>query len=228
MPVIPLSGPLALDHVDDWVFDLDNTLYSGDCRLFHQIDRRMGEYVGQLLGLDADAARRVQKDYFRTYGTTLRGLMLNHGVAPQAYLDYVHDIDLTVIPPNPALDAALAALPGRKTIFTNADAPHAERVVERLGIACHFHAIFDIHAAGFVPKPEDEVYDRFIARHAIEATRAALFEDTAANLAPAAARGMTCLLVTPGEAGVKNDREAPHIHHVVDNLAAFLTGCRRD
>ncbi len=217
--------PPALDHVESWVFDLDNTLYSADSRLFHQIDRRMGEYVARLLGLDAEAARRVQKDYYRTYGTTLRGLMLNHGIAPTAYLDYVHDIDLGAIPPAPALDAALARLPGAKVIFTNATAAHAERVIERLGIARHFRAIFDIRAADYVPKPEAEVYDRFVAAHGIPPRRAVLFEDTAANLAPAAALGMTCVLVTPGEDGVANDPHGPHVHHVTDDLAGFLAGC---
>lgn len=220
------ANPLPrLAHIETWAFDLDNTLYSADCRLFHQIDRRMGEYVSKLLGLDAEAARRVQKEYFRTYGTTLRGLMLRHGVEPRGYLDFVHDIDLTVVAPNPALDAALESLPGTKVIFTNACEPHARRVIERLGIARHFRAIFDIHCAEYVPKPEAEVYARFVAAHCAAPERAALFEDTAANLAPAAALGMTCVLVTPGEDGVINDRAAPHVHHVTDDLAGFLSLC---
>ena len=214
--------PTVPDDVETWIFDLDNTLYSADCRLFHQIDKRMGEFVSRLLGLDAEEARKVQKKYFRDYGTTLRGLMLNHGIDPMPYLDYVHDIDLSVIPPAPALDAALKALPGTKVIFTNASRDHALKVTERLGIAHHFDGIFDIHAAGYVPKPEAEVYHRFVAAHGVAPGRAVLFEDTAANLAPAAALGMTCVLVTPGEDGVANDRRAPHIHHVTDDLAGFL------
>lgn len=219
-PVRPAAT--ALPQVDTWIFDLDNTLYPAGCRLFHQIDRRMGEYIGGLFGLDATAARKLQKDYFRAYGTTLRGLMVNHKVDPHHYLDFVHDIDLAVMDPAPALDGALARLPGRKVIFTNASRNHAEAVIARLGIARHFEAIFDIHDADYVPKPEPETYDRFIALHAILPARAALFEDTAANLAPAHARGMATVLVTPGEDGVENDAGGPHIHHVAPDLAAFL------
>ena len=222
-----LPPALALAHDDTWVFDLDNTLYPAGCQLFHQVDRRMGEYIARMFGLDAGAARKLQKDYFRTYGTTLHGLMVNHEVDPHDYLDFVHDIDLAVMDPAPDLDAAIAALEGRKVIFTNASRNHAEAVIERLGIARHFDGIFDIHDAAYVPKPEPETYDRFIAAHAIAPGRAVLFEDTAANLAPAHARGMATVLVTPGEDGVTNDAAAPHVHHVADDLAAFLAALKK-
>ena len=153
--------------VEHWVFDLDNTLYSAQCRIFHQIDRRMGEFIAGLLGLAYEDARRLQKKYFHTYGTTLRGLMNNHQVDPSAYLEFVHDIDLTAVAPDLALDAALARLPGIKVIFTNASRGHAEQVIRALGVARHFAAIFDIQDAGYLPKPEPETYDRFIARHRI-------------------------------------------------------------
>jgi putative hydrolase of the HAD superfamily len=229
MPDRPASSNVtaALAHVDTWVFDLDNTLYPATCNLFHQIDRRMGQYIADLLGLDAVAARKLQKDYFRTYGTTLRGLMVNHRVDPRAYLDFVHDIDLAVMDPAPVLDAALAGIEGRKIIFTNASRAHAEAVIRRLGIDRHFDAIFDIHDALYVPKPEEETYDRFIAAHGIVPRGTALFEDTAANLAPAHARGMATVLIRPGEDGVENDSTAAHVHHVADDLAAFLRGLAR-
>ena len=223
MTAIDRPTPLAtLDHVETWVFDLDNTLYPADCALFHQVDRRMGEFISGYFGLDSVAARRMQKDYYRTYGTTLRGLMLKHAIDPRHYLDFVHDIDLTVMDPAPQLDAALAALEGRKVIFTNASRRHAEAVIDRLGIARHFDGIFDIHDARYVPKPEPEVYDLFLASQGVAAAAAALFEDTAANLAPAHDRGMATVLVVPGEDGVVNDAAQPHIHHVADDLAAFL------
>ncbi len=212
----------AAGDIEHWIFDLDNTLYPARCRLFHQIDRRMGDYIAGLLGLAYEDARRLQKEYFRTFGTTLRGLMTHHGVDPAEYLDFVHDIDLTAIGPDPALDRAIGELPGTKVIFTNADRRHANQVIERLGIARHFTGIFDIFDAGFVPKPAPEIYDLFIARHRVRPERAVLFEDTAANLAPAAALGMTTVLVTPGEDGVVNDAEAAHVHHVTDDLAAWL------
>jgi putative hydrolase of the HAD superfamily len=213
--------------VEHWVFDLDNTLYPAQCRLFHQIDRRMGEFIAGLLGLAYEDARRLQKEYFHTYGTTLRGLMTHHQVDPSAYLEFVHDIDLTVIAPDLTLDAALARLPGIKVIFTNADRTHAEQVIGRLGVARHFTAIFDIHDAGYVPKPEPETYDRFVARHGITPQQSVLFEDTAANLRPAAALGMTTVLVTPGEEGVVNEEDGDHIHHVTDNLAGWLENAAR-
>lgn len=213
--------------MEHWVFDLDNTLYSAECRLFHQIDRRMGEFIAGLLDLPYDEARRLQKHYFRTYGTTLRGLMTHHRVDPEEYLDFVHDIDLTAIDPDPALDRAIAGLPGTKVIFTNADRSHAAQVIERLGIARHFTGIFDIFDAKFVPKPDPGIYELFVARHGIRPDRAVLFEDTAANLAPAAALGMTTVLVTPGEEGVSNDEDAGHVHHVTDDLAAWLEAAGR-
>jgi putative hydrolase of the HAD superfamily len=219
MPTRPLP---TTRHIETWAFDLDNTLYPADCALFHQVDRRMGEYIGTLFGLEYAAARKMQKDYYRTYGTTLRGLMTNHNIDPHAYLDFVHDIDLTVMDPDMALDAALSRLPGNKVIFTNASRRHAEAVTERLGIRHHFDGIFDIHDAAYVPKPAPEIYGQFIKAHGITPERTVLFEDTAANLAPAAALGMTTVLVRPGEAGVENDAGAKHIHHVTDNLAAWL------
>ncbi|MDX1484692.1 MAG: pyrimidine 5'-nucleotidase [Alphaproteobacteria bacterium] len=211
-----------MDTVEHWVFDLDNTLYSADCRLFHQIDRRMGEFIGARFDLGYEDARRLQKSYFRRYGTTLRGLMTNHGVDPAAYLEFVHDIDLSVIDPCPALDQALDRLSGVKVIFTNASRDHALQVIERLGIARHFEGIFDIHDADYLPKPEPETYDLFLSRHRVTPERSVLFEDTAANLKPAADRGMTTVLVTPGEDGVSNDQAADHVHHVTDDLAGWL------
>ncbi len=209
--------------VTHWVFDLDNTLYPAHNRLFQQVDRRMGEYVAGLLDLDFDDARRLQKHYFRTFGTTICGLMKEHQADPTAFFDYVHDIDLTVLDPDPLLDRALGRLKGDKTIFTNANRGHAENVVERLGIARHFDGIFDILDAGYVPKPAPDTYDRFIARHNVTPGNAVLFEDTAANLKPAAAMGMTTVLIVPGEDGVANDTVADHIDHVTDDLAGWLT-----
>src|SRR5215470_11101633 len=151
----PLAQPRHLrsvDHVTDWVFDLDNTLYPARCNLFAQVDRRIGLFIEGLLGLEQGPARELQKRYFREHGTTLRGLMTHHGIDPRAFLDFVHEIDLAPVPPSPALDAALAALPGRKFIFTNGSVAHADRVMGRLGVAHHFEGIFDIVAADYLPK----------------------------------------------------------------------------
>ena len=174
--------------IETWIFDLDNTLYPARCRLFDQIDLRMGSFIAELLGVDRVAAKAVQKDYFYRYGTTLRGLMLEHGVAPDAFLDYVHDIDHSPVPADEPLARALEALPGRKLIFTNGTVAHAEKVLARLGVGSHFTGIFDIVHSDFIPKPQLEPYEKFLAVHAVEPRRAAMFEDIARNL--------DCLLYT--------------------------------
>jgi len=214
-PRIPRAGAL-----DSWVFDLDNTLYSVDCDLFAQIDARMGQYISTLLGVDRAEARVIQKRYFREHGTTLRGLMLDHGIDPEHYLDFVHDIDLSPVPPAPALADALDRLGGRKLVFTNGSAAHAARVLARLGIAERFEAVFDIAAAGWLPKPHPDAYRRMLTALGVRARTAALVEDSVANLAPAAALGMTTVWVRPGRG---EDGEPPdHVHHVTDDLAAWL------
>ncbi|HZD24916.1 MAG TPA: pyrimidine 5'-nucleotidase, partial [Alphaproteobacteria bacterium] len=172
----------AVGDIEVWIFDLDNTLYPAHCDLFSQVSRRMGEYIADLLDIDLEGARAVQKDYFRRHGTTLRGLMLEHGMDPLPFLDYVHDIDLSVLPANQPLDRALARLPGRKLIFTNGSARHAERVTRQLGIEHHFDAVFDIVAADYVPKPEPAVYAALVAAHAVPVARTVMAEDMPRNL----------------------------------------------
>ncbi len=214
----------ALLHADTWVFDLDNTLYSGVHGLFEQIDRRMKAYLAQFLDIDEDAAYRVQKTYFREYGTTLRGMMLNHAMDPKPYLDFVHDIDISAIPAAPELDAQLARLTGRKVIFTNADMPHVERVLARLGIADHFDGVFDIFHADFIPKPEPEVYDTLVKRFAFDPQRAVMVEDIARNLEPAAALGMATVWVKPvTDCEVCNEQpNGTHVDFETDDLTAWL------
>jgi putative hydrolase of the HAD superfamily len=211
-----------LGGVEVWVFDLDNTLYPASCRLFDQVEQRIGEFVAAHLGLDAVEARRVQKQYFHTYGTTMRGMMEHHGVTPDAFLDYVHAIDLSPVMASPALDTALDRLPGRKVVFTNGSTAHAERVLGRLGVRHHFDGIFDIVAADYVPKPEPVTYDRMVARHGIAPRRAAMLDDLPRNLAPAAAMGMTTVLVKSDGDGAEDGAEGDHIHHVTDDLVAWL------
>jgi len=209
-------------EVETWIFDLDNTLYPASCNLFAQVDARMSGFIQELLALDPVEARRVQKLYFREHGTTLRGLMNHHQVDPRAFLDYVHDIDFSVIPQAPGLEAALARLAGRKLVFTNATVPYAERVLGRLGITHHIEAIFDIVAADYRPKPEPDCYHQLVQAHGIDPRRAVLVEDIARNLAPAAALGMTTVWV-PNEADWSRDgAEDGHVHHVAEDLAAWL------
>jgi putative hydrolase of the HAD superfamily len=221
-------GPSNLARVRDWVFDLDNTLYPRTSRLFDQVDQRMGSFLAEQFGLDRAAAREMQKRYFHQYGTTLRGLLLHHPeVDPHHYLDYVHELDLTVIPPAPDLDAALEALPGRKLVFTNGSLGHAEKVLARLGIAHHFADIFDVAAAEFLCKPDPDCYRRMMEAHGVTPTAAALFEDTLINLPPAAALGMTTILVTPLEnpaTPVPAPSPEGPVHYVTDDLPGWLRG----
>lgn len=197
----PIPDPVLHDRlrsVQTWLFDMDNSLYPTSANLFAQIDRRMEAYVGRLLGLGPVEAREVQKRYFYEHGTTLRGLMSSHDVAPRAFLDFVHDIDLSVLTPDPMLIGALERLPGRKIVFTNGDAAYAERVLESLGIGHLFEAIHDIEAMDWHPKPDPRAYAGLCAQHGVDPTRALFADDMASNLEPAKELGMLTLWVNNG------------------------------
>jgi putative hydrolase of the HAD superfamily len=209
-------------HVDVWIFDLDNTLYPARCNLFQQIDRRMGEFIAQSLAVSYDEAKTIQKSFWRRHGTTLRGLMLEHAVAPDAFLDYVHQIDLSVLPESPSLSQALDRLPGRKVIFTNGTKRHAERVTRRLGIQDHFEAVFDIVDSEYLPKPHPVPYDVLVARHGVDPRRAVMVEDIARNLRPAHALGMTTVWVPTESPSSRDGAEDGHIHYVTEDLASWL------
>lgn len=211
-----------LAHVDVWVFDLDNTLYPASCNLFAQVEALIGRFIEEFLKIDAASARALQKKYYREHGTTLHGLMKHHGCDPTAFLEYVHAIDLTPVQPSPALDAALARLPGRKLIFTNGSVRHAENVVNRLGVGHHFEAVFDIVAAEYCPKPDPRTYDAMLRRHGIEPRTASMFEDLPQNLVPAHALGMTTVLVKTDAEWAQDGAQGDHIHHVCDDLVSWL------
>ncbi len=222
----------GFERTEAWIFDLDNTLYPADCNLFAQVDRKMGEYIARYLGVPFAYARHLQKSYYRQFGTTLSGLMQVHRMDPQAFLDYVHDLDLSVVAQHPELAAAIAALPGRKFIFTNGSHAHAERVAGKVGILHLFDGIFDIVAADYVPKPVPACYDMFLTLHGVEAAASAMFEDMPHNLEAPHALGMTTVLVRsdydhdhPVQKAMRAWREPPeHVHHMTDDLAVFLKG----
>ncbi|MEM7776091.1 MAG: pyrimidine 5'-nucleotidase [Pseudomonadota bacterium] len=212
-----------------WVFDLDNTLYPADCNLFAQVDQRMTAFIAEHIGIPATYARHLQKSYYRQYGTTLAGLMKIHGMKPDHFLDYVHDIDLTPVPEHPELAEAIAALPGRKLIFTAGSRKHAENVAGKLGILHLFEDIMDVVATDFVPKADADAYDRLISRHGVIGQESAMFEDMPHNLEPAHVIGMTTVLVHsnypdhPVQQHMRRWTEAPeYIHHVTTDLQGFL------
>jgi putative hydrolase of the HAD superfamily len=215
--------------IDTWVFDLDNTLYPHHVNLWHQVDARIGEFVSAWLKIPADQARVIQKDYYRRYGTTMRGMMTEHGVHADDYLAYVHQIDHSPLQPNPAMGAAIARLPGRKLILTNGSTEHAAKVLQRLGLAAHFEAVFDIIAAELEPKPAPRTYQKFLRDHEVDPQTSAMFEDLARNLVVPHQLGMTTVLVVPDGTRqvVREDwelegRGAPHVDHVTDDLTGFL------
>ncbi|WP_370170796.1 pyrimidine 5'-nucleotidase [Sphingobium abikonense] len=212
----------ALSHVDSWIFDLDNTLYPAKADLFALIDVKMGEYIQGLLGCNPVLARETQKRYFIEHGTTLSGLMHHHGIEPREFLDYVHDISMERLEVDPALNAAIGALPGRKLIFTNGDADYAGRVLEKLGLSDAFELIHDIHACQYVPKPDPSGYDALCKIHDIDPARAAFFEDMARNLRPAKAIGMATIWVNNGSEAGNHDHHPDFIDFETDHLTPFL------
>jgi len=224
------AGDLVVFHgVEAWIFDLDNTLYPRATNVFRQVDERIRLYVRELLNVDEAEAEKIQKNFYKVHGTTLRGLMLNHNVDPDAFLEFVHKIDHSVVKPDPALGRALKRLPGKKYIFTNGSRQHAEKVAERIGVTDHFDDIFDIVAADLVPKPERETYDRFVKRFAVKPERAAMFEDLTRNLVVPKSVGMkTVLVVPPGTREVFHGeweyegRDDDHVDFVTDDLARFV------
>ena len=228
MPKASRPTPRGFDQVATWVFDLDNTLYPHHL-LWQQVDDRIRNFITEFLKVSHDEAFRIQKDYYKRYGTTMRGLMTEHGLNPDDYLEYVHQIDHSPLEPNPALGSALEQLPGRKLILTNGTRKHADAVMKRLQIDRHFEDVFDIAAADLDPKPLPQVYKRFLARHAVDPGKAAMFEDLARNLQVPHALGMTTVLVVPaGQREVFREdwelegRDELHVDHVTDDLTGFL------
>ncbi|MCP8940984.1 pyrimidine 5'-nucleotidase [Alsobacter sp. SYSU M60028] len=225
----PFNAVPGFDHVETWIFDLDNTLYPSHCRLWPQVDERITLFIGELFGLDGMSARALQKYYYTRYGTTLKGLMDEHAISPDEFLEFAHEIDLSLLDPDPDLGRAIEELPGRKLILTNGSRRHAENVAGKLGIRDHFEEIFDIAAADFVPKPEARTYERFLELHGVDPARAAMFEDLAKNLVVPHALGMRTVLVLPRtpdpfrEAHEQEAVEAPFVDHSTTDLTSFLS-----
>ena len=228
MPNSSRPTPRGFGKVETWVFDLDNTLYPHHL-LWQQVDDRIRNFIAEFLKVPHDEAFRIQKDYYKRYGTTMRGLMTEHGLNPDDYLEYVHQIDHSPLEPNPALGAALKKLPGRKLILTNGTRKHADAVMKKLEVHEHFEDVFDIVAAELDPKPLPQIYKRFLARHDVDPAKAAMFEDLARNLEVPHALGMTTVLVVPAgtrevfrEQWELEGRDEAHVDHVTENIVTFI------
>lgn len=210
----------AFAHVDCWVFDLDKTLYPPDDQVFDQIGDLMTLFIARTLGVDPDRASRIRDEYWHRYGTTLAGLMAEHGVEPEAFMIAVHEVDMGHMRPDPALRAAIAALPGKRVVYTNGSEPYAHRILAARGLTGVFDAVYGVEHAGYVPKPEQAAFEAVFALGGIAPERGAMFEDDVRNLTVPHALGMRTVHVAP-EALAQD-----HVHHHTDDLAGFLSQLR--
>ncbi|MCF8471801.1 MAG: pyrimidine 5'-nucleotidase [Sphingomonadaceae bacterium] len=212
----------SFEHIDNWIFDLDLTLYGPEANIMAQVRDRIALYVERFFKIDSDAAHQIRHAYWKKYGTTLGGLMTEHAVDPHGYLDFVHDVDMTLLQPAAELRSHIEALPGRKLIFTNADAPYAHRVLAARGLDDVFEDIFDIHRMQHLPKPASASYDRLCTELHIDPVRALFVEDSAHNLGPAKALGMTTIWVNHDIEADSSGAE-PFIDHKITDLSAWLS-----
>ena len=227
-----MSAPSPnLSHIDAWIFDLDNTLYSGDVEFFSQIDKKMTAFISDYLSLPKIEARVLQKQYLAKYGTSLAGLMNVHNMDPAEFLHHVHDIDLSVLRPDPQMRRGINKLTGRKFIFTNGSRQHAKNVGDRLGISDLFDGIFAIEDTGYIPKPQQAPYEQFVSAFDINPARAFMAEDTVRNLEIPKSMGMSTLLITsdmdwshePKESRPHSGKNVPsYVDMHTNDLAAWL------
>ncbi|MFM9897434.1 pyrimidine 5'-nucleotidase [Sphingorhabdus sp.] len=215
-----MQSPFA--HIDTWIFDLDLTLYGPEANIMAQVRDRIALFVEKHFNIGSDEAHKIRHTYWKKYGTTLGGLMAEHKVDPNGYLDFVHDVDMDLLRPDADLRRQIISLPGRKLIFTNADAPYAERVLAARGLDNLFEDIFDIHRMQHVPKPAVESYDSLCAQLDINPARALFVEDSAHNLVPAKVLGMTTIWVNHGTEAVSSDTEQ-YIDHEIADLNDWLS-----
>lgn len=218
--------PPTLDHVETWVFDLDLTLYAPEHNIMQQIRDRIALYVEDYFQVSAERSHEIRHAYWRKYGTTLGGMMAEHGVEPHGYLDFVHDVDLSLLAPCARLNSAIAALPGRKLIFTNADAPYAERVLAAIGLKGAFEDIFDIHRMEHRPKPAPESYTAFCDAMEVEASTALFIEDSVHNLEPAKSLGMTTIWINHAADAESGGARPHYVDHEISDLADWLVALK--
>ena len=223
-----------MKNVSNWVFDLDNTLYKAECGLFDKVHILMGRFIEEKLNLDSGAAQALRSKYYNQYGTTLRGLMIEHQINPDEYLDYVHQINYDVVEPNENLRDTIKKLPGKKFIFTNANYGHVEKVLEKLHMTDLFNGYFDISESDYLPKPHKEIYEAFQNKFNLDNSSTAMFEDLHINLREPSALGWQTVWVTNNieynlnkDVNLREDiqkimNEKKYISHVTDNLENFL------
>ena len=205
-----------------WLFDLDNTLYSGKTKVFEQVEKKMSKYISDKLSVSIKKAKKIQKNYFYEYNTTLNGLIKNHKIDPDEFLEFVHDIDIDFLQKDLKLSKEIEKLVGKKIIFTNGSRKHALNVTKRIGIDQHFDDIFDIVDSNFMPKPFMEPYKKLVEKHKIDPKLSVLVEDIARNLKPAYEMGMKTVWIENDEPWAKEFSESNFINYKTNNLAEFL------
>tara|TARA_Y100000588_G_C14126996_1_gene869872 strand:- start:602 stop:1279 length:678 start_codon:yes stop_codon:yes gene_type:complete len=210
--------------INTWIFDLDNTLYSADSGIFQQVHDLMGKFVSSHLNIDIEDAKIIQKNYYKQHGTTLRGMMDNHGVDPDHFLAEVHKLDYSIVGPNHKLNEELKKLQGRKIIYTNANMQHALDVLKRIELSNFFDEIYDIKMANYIPKPEMAPYKEMIKQFDISPQNAAMFDDIAKNLVPAKNAGFTSVWIDAGYENFSDDIKASkkYLDHETTNITKFL------
>jgi len=205
-----------------WIFDLDNTLYSGDTKVFDQVDKKMSKYISDKLNVSIEEAKKIQKNYFYEYNTTLNGMIKNHKIDPDEFLEFVHDIDIDFLQKDPGLAKEIEKLEGKKIIFTNGSRKHAINITKRIGIDQYFDDIFDIVNANFIPKPAIEPYKKLVEKHKIDPKLCVLVEDIARNLKPAYEMGMKTIWIENNEPWAKKFSDSDFINYKTNNLSEFL------
>ena len=205
-----------------WIFDLDNTLYSGKTKVFEQVDKRMSKYISNKLNISVEEAKIIQKNYFYEYNTTLNGMIKNHKIDPDEFLDFVHDINIDFLQKDLALGKEIEKLDGKKIIFTNGSRKHAINVTTQIGIDQLFDDIFDIVDAEFIPKPSMEPYKKLVKKHKIDPKLCVLVEDIARNLKPAYEMGMKTVWIENEEPWASKFSDSEFVNYKTNNLSEFL------
>jgi len=211
-----------LQSIKFWIFDLDNTLYSGNTKVFEQVDKKMTEYISKKLKVDKEEAKKIQKNYFHEYNTTLNGMIKNHKINAHEFLEFVHDINIDFLQKDPGLEKEIKRLDGIKIIFTNGSRKHALNVTKRLGVDQLFDDIFDIVDCDFIPKPLMEPYKKLVKKHKIDPNLCVFVEDIARNLKPAYEMGMKTVWIENDEPWASKFSDSNFINYKTKNLSNFL------
>jgi len=210
------------ESIKYWIFDLDNTLYSGKTKVFEQVDKKMSKYISEKLNVTIDEAKKIQKNYFHEYNTTLNGMIKNHKIDADEFLEFVHDINIDFLNKDLELSKELEKLEGKKIIFTNGSKKHALNVTQKIGIDHHFDDVFDIVDSDFIPKPAIEPYNKLVKKHNIDPKLCVFVEDIARNLKPAYEMGMKTVWIENDEPWARQFSDSNFVNYRTNNLSELL------